>query len=78
MYCFVPAHDHDTDQPHAVVAVQHIPTNWVLLLLLLLLLQSTAYRHKVELTLEALLANLKAMQQLLERNGLKNHASFYQ
>jgi hypothetical protein len=78
MHCFVPAHDHDADQRHAVVAVQHIPTNWVLLLLPLLLLQSTAYRHKVELTLEALLTNLKAMQQLLERNGLKNHASFYQ
>jgi hypothetical protein len=44
----------------------------------IVLLQSTAYRHKVELTLEALLTNLKAMQQLLERNGLKSHASFYQ
>lgn len=46
--------------------------------LLLVLLQSTAYRHKVELTLEALLTNLKGMLQLLERNGLQSHASFYQ
>ncbi|KAL6757826.1 hypothetical protein V8C86DRAFT_2613916 [Haematococcus lacustris] len=40
--------------------------------------QSTRYQHGVELTLDALLVNLKAMIALLERQQLHSHVAFYQ
>lgn len=39
--------------------------------------QSTRYNQKVELTVDALTANLKAMIGLLERSGLNSHVPFY-
>ncbi|KAL6759441.1 hypothetical protein V8C86DRAFT_2575256 [Haematococcus lacustris] len=39
--------------------------------------QSTRYSHAVELTLDALLINLKAMIALLEREELHSHVAFY-
>ncbi|GFH32559.1 EF-hand domain-containing protein, partial [Haematococcus lacustris] len=39
--------------------------------------QSTRYQHGVELTLDALLVNLKAMIALLERQQLHSHVAFY-